>query len=111
MYFHTNGSLSCVLPPEIMLCIDPEDFEYYSLQLDASSCVSYTESYLDLQQSYLSVQQSYRTRKFELECSISAPVQSTVHRMGHTTLKMFLRLFNYRSFEGIEAPEGCESAA
>ncbi len=50
--------------------------------------ISYTESYRDLQQSYRDVQQSYRTRNFELECSISAPVRSSVHRNGtHPTLK------------------------
>jgi hypothetical protein len=29
---------------------------------------------------------------------------------GHPTLKTFLR-FNYQSFEGVEAPEGCENVA
>ena len=71
-----------------------------------------TESYRDLQQSYRDVQESYRTRDFELECSISAPVRSSVHRNGtYPTLRTFLRFFNYRSFEGVEAPEGCENVA
>jgi hypothetical protein len=74
--------------------------------------ISYTESYRDLQQSYRDVQESYRTRDFELECCIAAPVRSSVHRNGtYHTLKTFLRFFNYRSFEGVEAPEGCENVA
>ncbi len=74
--------------------------------------ISYTESYRDLQQSYQDVQESYQTRDFELECSISAPVQSSVHRNGtYPTLKTFPLFFNYRSFEGVEAPEGCENVA
>ncbi len=69
-------------------------------------------SYRDLQQSYRSIQESYRTRKFELECSISAPVRSSVHWNGtYPTLKTFLRFFNYRSFKGVEAPEGCKNVA
>ncbi len=63
----------------------------------------------DLQQSNRTIQESYRTRKFELECSISesAPVPSSVHWNGtYPTLKTFLRFFDYRSFEGVEAPEG-----
>ncbi len=35
----------------------------------ASSEISYTESYRDLQESYRSIQEKYRTRKFKLECS------------------------------------------
>jgi hypothetical protein len=74
--------------------------------------ISYTESFRDLQQSYRDVQQSFRTRDFELECSISAPVRSSVHRNGtYPTLKTFPHFFNYRSFEGVEAPEGCENVA
>ncbi len=74
--------------------------------------ISYTESYQDLQQSDRDVQESYRTRDFELECSISAPVRSTIHRNGtYPTLKTFPCFFNYRSFEGVEAPEGCENVA
>ncbi len=50
--------------------------------------------------------------KFELECSMSAPVRSSVHRNGtYPTLKTFLRFFIYRSFEGVEAPEGCKNVA
>ena len=74
--------------------------------------ISYTESYRDLPQSYRIVQESFRTRDFELECSISSPVRSSVHRNGtYPTLKTFLRFFIYRSFEGVEAPEGCENVA
>ena len=87
----------------------------YSCDLPSSvpyRIISYTESYRDLQQSYRDVQESYRTRDFELECSISAPVRSSVHRNGtYPTLKTFPCFFNYRSFEGVEAPEGCENVA
>ncbi len=70
------------------------------LQLAASWChtysssitISYTESYWNLQQSYPTIQLCCRTRKFELECSISAPVRSSIHRNGtYPTLKTFLR--------------------
>ncbi len=65
-----------------------------------------------LTESYLDLQQSYRIRNFELECFISAPVRSSVHRNGtYPILKPFPRFFNYRSFEGVEAPEGCENVA
>jgi hypothetical protein len=74
--------------------------------------VSYTENYRDLQQNYRDVQGNYSTRDFELECSISAPVRSSVHRNGtYPTLKTFPLFLNYRSFEGVEAPEGCENVA
>jgi hypothetical protein len=74
--------------------------------------ISYTEKYRDLQQKYRDVQEKYRTRDFELECSRSAPVRSCVHRIGtYPTLKTFPCFFNYRSFEGVEAPEGCENVA
>ncbi len=70
--------------------------------------ISYTESYRNLQKNYQTVQQSYRTRKFELECSMSAPFQSRVHRnRTYPTLKTFLHFYNYRSFEGVDALEGC----
>ncbi len=79
---------------------------------ERSYSISYTESFRDLQQSYQDVQQSYRTRDFELECSISAPVRSSVHRnRTYPTPKTFLRFLNYRSFEGVEALEGCETLA
>ncbi len=52
--------------------------------------VSYTESYQDFQESYWAIHLCYRTRKFELECSISAPVRSSVHRNGtYPSLKTF----------------------
>ncbi len=61
--------------------------------------ISYTESYRDLQESYRDLQQSYLTRNFELECSISAPIRSSIHRNGtYPILKTFPRFFNYRSF-------------
>jgi hypothetical protein len=64
-----------------------------------NTLVSCTESYRDLQESYLAIQLRYRTRKFELECSMSAPVRSSVHRNGtYPTLKPFLRFLNYQSF-------------
>ncbi len=70
--------------------------------------ISYTEGYRNLQQSYWTIQLSYRTRKFHLECSMSAPVWSSVHRNGtYPTLKTFLCFFNYRRFGDAEAPEGC----
>ncbi len=76
--------------------------------------ISYTEKYRDLQLKYRDVQQKYRTRDFVLECSISSPVRSSVHRIGtsgYPTLKTFLCFLNYRSLEGVEAPEGCENVA
>jgi hypothetical protein len=74
--------------------------------------ISYPESYGNLQQSYQTIQLCYRTRKFELECSMSALVRSRVHRNGtYPTLKTSLRLFKYRSFEGVEAQEGCKNVA
>ncbi len=89
-------------------------YSYYetipSSVLNTSDVISYTESYRDLQQSYLAIQESYRTRKFELECSISAPVGSSKHRnWTYPTLKKFLRFFNYRSFEGVEAPKAAKT--
>jgi hypothetical protein len=63
-------------------------------------------------ESYWSIQESYRTGKFELECSMSALVRSSVHWNGiYPTLKTFLRFFIYRSFEGVEAQEGCKNVA
>jgi hypothetical protein len=83
-----------------------------STQKPDSGNVFYTESYRDLQESYRSIPECYRTRKFELEWPISAPVRSSVHRNGiYPTLETFLRFFNYRSFEDVEAQEGCENVA
>ncbi len=63
--------------------------------------ISYTENVRDLQQKIRDVQQNVRTRDFELECSISAPVRSSVHRNGtYPTLKTFLRFFNLSEFRG-----------
>jgi hypothetical protein len=56
--------------------------------------VSYTESYQDLHESYQAIQLCYQTRKFKLEYSMSAPVQSSIHQNGpYFTLKTFLRFF------------------
>jgi hypothetical protein len=81
---------------------------------DNFNMISYTESFRNLQQSHrtIQIQVTCRTRKFELDFSMSAPVQSSVHRNGtYPTLKTFLCFFNYQSFEGVEAPEGCENVA
>jgi hypothetical protein len=46
------------------------------------------------QQSYKTILLDYRTRKFELEYSISAQVRSSIHWNGtYPTLKTFLRFF------------------
>jgi hypothetical protein len=80
--------------------------------MHARTDISYTEKYRDLQQKYRDVQEKYLTRNFVLECSISSPVRSIVHRNGtYPTLKTFLCFLNNRSFEGVEAPEGCENVA
>jgi hypothetical protein len=43
---------------------------------------------------------------------MSAPVGSSVHRNGtYPNLKTLLRFFNYQSFEGVDAPEGCKNVA
>ncbi len=93
------------------------DLVCYSVQrtitrVQALDAISYTEKYRDLQQKYRDVQENYRTRDFVLESSISSPVRSIVLRNGtYPTLKTFLWFLNYRSFEGVEAPEGCENVA
>jgi hypothetical protein len=84
------------------------DTYYETSSVKPQPSISYTESYRDLQESYQAIQLCYRTRKFELEYSISAPVRSSVHRnRTYPTLKTFLRFLSYRSFEGVEAPKGC----
>ncbi len=86
--------------------------QHMVVKLKFEDQVSYTESYRDVQESYLAIQLCYRTRKFELECSISAPVRSSVHWNGtYPTLKTFLPFLNYRTFEGVDAPEGCKNVA
>ncbi len=95
--------------------MDLSDITYrFTLQVQPAPQYQYpiqkaTEIY---KKSYRDLQKSYRTRDFQLECSISAPVRSSVHRNGtYPTLKTFLRFLKYRSFEGVEAPEGCENVA
>jgi hypothetical protein len=69
------------------------------LSLWCLSGISYTERCQNLQQSYWTIQLSYRTRKFQLEYSMSAPVRSSVNWNGtHPTLKTFLRFFELSEF-------------
>ncbi len=97
----------CIPPP--LQNQQQQQQQHYMVMLSA---ISYTEKYRDLQQKYRDVQEKYRTRDFVLECSRSAPVRSCVYRIGtYPTLKTFPRFFNYRSFEGVEAPERCENVA
>ncbi len=49
-------------------------FEIFHGFLGKLSAISYTENYRNLQQSYQTIQLSYRTRKFELEYPMSAPI-------------------------------------
>ncbi len=94
--FHTFLLLSIFEVIESIVCRNAAAF-VISYMLN----VSYTKTYRDLQQNYRDVQENYQTRDFVLECSISAPVRSSVHRNGtYPTLKTFPRFFKLSEFRG-----------
>ena len=82
------------------------------LQTLGDLTISYTVFFRTFTGFLPNIQVFFRTRRFPLDCSMSYPIRSSVHRNGtYPILKTFLQYLRYRRFEGVEAPEGCENVA
>ena len=90
----------------------PSKSEYESGTERHHHQISYTVFFRTFTGFLPNVQLFFRTRRFPLDCSMSYPIRSSVHRNGtYPILKTFLQYLRYRRFEGVEAPEGCENVA